>query len=222
MLDKIIHSYTWFIFKPIVLEYVKPKSIILIAIVVIIVPSVVFAISPYFTESMINEEFPSVTPQVDVDIRSQISTELSEIEKAEMDAAMIDAKEVTMSEEELRDNEELMTRDSVVLKYSGEFAGVNDGVHNAEGSASVFSVGADMTVLRLENFAATNGPALKVYLSADKNASDYVSLGSLKANRGNQNYEIPSGIDLERYNKVLIWCEPFRVLFGSAEIVATG
>ena len=73
-------------------------------------------------------------------------------------------------------------------------------------------------VLRLEDFKSTNGPDLYVYLSTDKEATDIVNLGRLKANIGNQNYEIPQGTDLEKYNKVLIWCKSFSVLFGSAEL----
>jgi hypothetical protein len=49
-------------------------------------------------------------------------------------------------------------------------------------------------------------------------ASDYVSLGKLKANNGNQNYEIPNDVDLSKYNNVLIWCKTFGVLFGNAEL----
>ena len=73
-------------------------------------------------------------------------------------------------------------------------------------------------VLRLENLHVTNGPDLYVYLATDESASDFVSLGKLKANNGNQNYDIASETDLTRYNTVLIWCRPFSVLFGSAEL----
>jgi hypothetical protein len=45
-----------------------------------------------------------------------------------------------------------------------------------------------------------------------------VSLGELKANIGNQNYEIPDGTDLAKYDTALVWCKQFSVLFGSAEI----
>jgi hypothetical protein len=76
-------------------------------------------------------------------------------------------------------------------------------------------------ILRLENLRVTNGPDLYVYLATDKSASDFVSLGKLKANNGNQNYNIPSEIDLAKYDTVLIWCRPFSVLFGSAELVVT-
>ena len=73
-------------------------------------------------------------------------------------------------------------------------------------------------VLRLENFRATNGPDLFVYLATDKGASEFVNLGVLKANIGNQNYDIPEGTDLEKYNNVLIWCRAFSLYFGSAEL----
>lgn len=46
-------------------------------------------------------------------------------------------------------------------------------------------------------------------------------LGKLKANNGNQNYNIPSEIDLAKYDTVLIWCRPFSVLFGSADLAVT-
>ncbi len=47
-----------------------------------------------------------------------------------------------------------------------------------------------------------------------------MSLGKLKANSGNQNYEIPDGADLSKYNTVLIWCQQFSVLFGSAKLAS--
>jgi hypothetical protein len=70
----------------------------------------------------------------------------------------------------------------------------------------------------MENLQVTNGPDLYVYLAADKSASDFVSLGKLKANNDNQNYNIPSQTNLTKYDTVLIWCRPFSVLFGSAEL----
>ena len=102
--------------------------------------------------------------------------------------------------------------------YAGTFVGVGDGIHDAQGDAYTVRLGDGGSILRLENFSATNGPGLRVYLAADYGAADYVSLGELKANRGNQNYEIPEGTDIDRYDKVLIWCEPFSVLFGSADL----
>jgi electron transfer DM13 len=98
------------------------------------------------------------------------------------------------------------------------FVGVNDGIHNAEGDAKVIQLDDGSNILRLENFKSTNGPDLYVYLSTDKAASDFVNIGRLKGNMGNQNYEIPEGTDLSKYDTVLIWCQAFSVLFGSAEL----
>jgi hypothetical protein len=105
------------------------------------------------------------------------------------------------------------------VALAGTFVGVGDGVHNAQGSAKVLAVDGK-NILRLENFGSTNGPDLYVYLATDKNASDFVDLGRLKANTGNQNYDIPQDTDLSRYDTVLIWCKAFSVLFGSAQLSA--
>jgi hypothetical protein len=101
--------------------------------------------------------------------------------------------------------------------YQGEFVGAGDGFHEVSGKAFILEVNGSQ-VLRFENFTATNGPDLKVYLSKDTSANDYVSLGRLKGNIGSQNYDLTEMVDLEEYSKVLIWCERFSVLFGHSNI----
>ena len=101
---------------------------------------------------------------------------------------------------------------------SGKFVGTGDGIHEAEGDAKILEIEDGTQFVRLENFKSTNGPDLYVYLATDDKASEFVSLGLLKGNIGNQNYEIPDDVDLSKYNKVLIWCKAFGVLFGSAEL----
>ena len=103
---------------------------------------------------------------------------------------------------------------------TGSFIGAGDGFHNAEGLARVIPLGDGSTSLRLENFKSTNGPNVHLYLATDKGASNFIDLGRLKANNGNQNYNIPHGTDLAKYNMVLIWCRDFSVLFGSAQLKA--
>ncbi|MFQ5941681.1 MAG: DM13 domain-containing protein [Nitrososphaerales archaeon] len=98
-----------------------------------------------------------------------------------------------------------------------------DFIHKTEGTAEVITVNDSQTkhaILNLENFKATNGPDLHVYLSKDpRNISQgYVDLGKLKNNIGNQNYHISHDVNLDEYKYVLIWCEPFSVLFGYAEL----
>ena len=100
----------------------------------------------------------------------------------------------------------------------GNFEGAGDGFHNVEGAAKVINLQDGRNFLRLENLKSTNGPDLYVYLSIDKGSSDIVNLGRLKGNMGNQNYEIPAGTDLTKYDTVLIWCRAFSTLFGSAHL----
>jgi len=100
----------------------------------------------------------------------------------------------------------------------GNFVDAGDGFHKAQGVAKVLNLADGKTFLRFENLKTTNGPDLYVYLSTGKDVSDIVNLGRLKGNIGNQNYEIPTGTDLAKYNTVLIWCKAFSTLFGSAKL----
>src|SRR4249919_916247 len=102
----------------------------------------------------------------------------------------------------------------------GNFMDAGDGFHKAQGVAKVINLADGKTFLRLENLKTTNGPDLYVYLSTGKDVSDIVNLGRLKGNIGNQNYEIPTGTDLAKYNTVLIWCKAFSTLFGSAKLAS--
>ena len=101
----------------------------------------------------------------------------------------------------------------------GSFVGVGDGIHDTQGDVLIIESDDGSRFLRFENFKASNGPDLFVYLATDETAEDFVSLGDLKGNIGNQNYMIPPGADLSNYDTVLIWCKQFSVLFGSAELL---
>ena len=127
----------------------------------------------------------------------------------------------TLVQQQQPQNTTALTNTTPNIWKTGSFVGAGDGIHNAEGMAKVIPLQDGSNILRLENLRVTNGPDLYVYLATDQSASDFVSLGKLKANNGNQNYNIPSEIDLTKYDAVLIWCRPFYVLFGSAELAVT-
>ena len=133
------------------------------------------------------------------------------------EAAPIASSDTTMD----KDGDSMTGKPSeIVTKVAGMFVGVGDGIHDAKGTATVIPADTG-NILRLEEFRSTNGPDLYVYLSTDKGATEYVNLGRLKANMGNQNYDIPDGTDLSKYDTVLVWCQQFSVLFGSAELVSS-
>jgi hypothetical protein len=77
-------------------------------------------------------------------------------------------------------------------------------------------------VLRLEGLHTSNGPDVKVVLSArphdaqESLAPGYLTLGTLKGNEGSSNYTIPGGTDLSGYKSVVIWCKRFDAVFAAA------
>lgn len=117
-----------------------------------------------------------------------------------------------------------VTPDEVIVLVEGSFIGR---AHPTAGVASVLSDGSVQRFLRFEEFETDNGPDLFVYLTtADAAADDglfgtegeFVDLGQLKGNIGDQNYEIPEDVDLDKFNTVVIWCRRFSVSFGAADI----
>ncbi len=51
-----------------------------------------------------------------------------------------------------------------------------------------------------------------------KGELDSVELGALKGNQGDQNYDLPAGVDLNQYQVVAIYCERFHAIFGVARL----
>lgn len=102
--------------------------------------------------------------------------------------------------------------------------------HTTTGTVRVLELPGGDRVLRLEDFATSNGPALEVWL-ADAPVTEgregwfvfddgeYAELGELKGNIGDQNYAVPSAVDLDRLRSVSIWCDRFNVSFGAAELI---
>jgi hypothetical protein len=110
--------------------------------------------------------------------------------------------------------DEMVSADGV-LKFSGSFRGV--GSEKVTGEAKIFLTNSKY-MLKLQSFNTTNGPDLKVYLSKASTPQSFISLGNLKSTNGNQVYEIPGTPDFSQYRFVLIHCERFNHLFGSAEM----
>ena len=65
---------------------------------------------------------------------------------------------------------------------------------------------------------------MHVYLVAANDASDtvkkagFVDIGSLKGNRGDQNYDLSADIDLAKYRAATVWCRRFGVNFATAPL----
>jgi hypothetical protein len=106
---------------------------------------------------------------------------------------------------------------------AGQFHSVS---HETKGTATIHDLGGGHRVLRLTEFATSNGPDVRVYLVAAADAKDnetvtkagFVELGKLKGNEGDQNYDVPADLDLSKYRAVTIWCRRFGVNFATAPL----
>ncbi|MEM9855664.1 MAG: DM13 domain-containing protein [Pseudomonadota bacterium] len=122
-------------------------------------------------------------------------------------------------------DEVVIISDESEVLASGTFRDA-DRVHQGSGKAAFVRQPGGQIELQLTEFEVTNGPDLKVYLSAhadpassaDVTGNEWVSLGALKGNIGDQSYAIPAEIDVSAFSSVVIWCEAFGVLFAPAAL----
>ena len=178
-------------------------SIITIIIVIVAIAIGWYLISPAFTTSEIDEESPLI-------IRDSL-TSMTDHEKAEFDSAVEAMADQT---NEMMDSTP-MSSSTAQLLSQGTF---KPRAHEVGGEALLIEDANGNKVLRFENFDTINGPNLHIYLSSSLGAGDSIDLGKIKATKGNVNYAIPDNIDTDKYNKVLIWCVPFNVLFSYADL----
>jgi Electron transfer DM13 len=110
-----------------------------------------------------------------------------------------------------------------------EFTGRLEGkLHSTSGRATIYRTGDGKEFLRLTDFATSNGPDVHVLLAQGndpalgqevvKEEHDWVELGALKGNQGDQNYDLPAAADVQKYQAVVIYCERFHAVFGVAQL----
>lgn len=195
----------------------KPLAIIIAAVIVIPGAAVAWWLgSPLFIDKTVDEEFPALMNAV-----MPAGMEMTQAQ-ATMEVAMNNPTEV--QEEMMEAMGAMLAPEAVKV---GQFRDA-DSFHKGRGDATIYDLGTDGFVLRFEDFNVTNGPDLRVLLTThpdpmgrgDVHADDvtYVELGKLKGNIGNQNYLIPSDVNVDDQHSVVIYCKPFQVVFAVAPL----
>lgn len=186
----------------------RRKKLWIVVAIVVLVPGSIVALwlaSPLFISKTVEEEFPlaakaTVPENMAREAVENIFAGMAKVQqemKEEMPEAMPVAVGVKIGA--LRDA---------------------DSFHKGSGQATIYQLPRGNYFLRLADLKVTNGPALHVILSShpDPQSRDdvkgYIDLGGLKGNLGNQNYDIPAGIDLAAQRSVVIYCKPFHVIFS--------
>ena len=200
------------------------KGVLIIIIIVVIVLGGGLA-SPLFYETEIDEPLPIALDNIESGLTLETFSSMDEnkrqtiIEKMPakvQDMIMEESAKVSLAVSEDM-NEMIKEEPSNELQIikTGTFEGLAG--HKAEGAAKIIEVN-DMTSLRFENFEVTNGPDLRVYITQDGNVKEGIHLEKLKGSKGDQNYSL-DGVDVEVYDTVIIYCQPFGVYFGQAELI---
>ncbi len=164
--------------------------------------------SPLFLDSEVNEAFPvSAAAEDQTEVESTTTTQATTGETPPTSST-------TSTSEAAAEPMPLL---------AGEFRDA-DSSHQGTGTATLYELEDGSTLLRFEDFEVTNGPDLHVYLVPHENPTTsedlggYVDLGSLKGNIGDQNYEVPDGVDITEFGSVVIYCVPFHVFFSIAPL----
>jgi len=110
------------------------------------------------------------------------------------------------------------------LLAEGEFVSQE---HSTSGSAQLIERPDGSVVLSIAGLDTSNGPDLRVWLTDQPVDPDdwfvfddgyHTELGVLKGNLGDQVYEVPADVDLDKVDSVSIWCARFSVSFGAAAL----
>jgi hypothetical protein len=204
----------------------RNRKLIIGAIVAIPVLAVAWWLgSPLFLDTEVNEEFPVAVTGTQDNTTTEAMDETTTTEVMDGTASTVATEETTttgaIQETTTTESDDAMGSGAVAL-VMGEFEDI-DNLHQGTGTATVYELDDGSHVLRLEDFEVTNGPDLHVYLVPASNPAnddivDFVELGGLKGNIGNQNYEIPSDVDPTGFGSVVIYCQPFHVIFSIANL----
>ena len=197
-----------------------------------IIPAAVLGwwlLSPIFSTDEVNEEFPGAampTPAFPLATRAVVpeGVTMEQVETLMAESAEIENAVAEQMPAMPAAATEMGDEPKALL--SGQFQDA-DAFHRGSGTATVYDLGdGGRRVLRLEDFRVTNGPDLRVLLAnipapdsrGELADAGYVELAALKGNVGAQNYDIPDDFDLSEAGSVVIYCNPFRVIFSIATL----
>ncbi len=194
------------------------KWILVIGAVVVAIAAWFF-VSPLFIDQSVDEPFDYRRADGAVDLDKVMA--MPEAERAAM------MNEIMQTAAEARDQSRIEDMPVAATALAIGLFKDADELHMGRGAVTLYALSDKRHVLRFENFRTTNGPDLRVYLAkhkspttaADVTDNGYLSLGKLKGNIGDQNYDIPATANLSEYQSVVIWCELFGVLFSPASLI---
>lgn len=182
----------------------------------------------YFRDTSVNEAFPGLALDLQdefltlpTDERQALFDMYGEDPDMALEMAQVAVQESKNAPESEQGMGEMETATALV---SGNFIEV-DPLHWGLGTATIYQLSEQQRVLRFQDYSSARGGNVHVYLSRDPEPRttvevgvDFLDLGKLKGNIGNQNYTLPANLDLSGYRSVVVFCRQFNTVITVANL----
>jgi len=88
------------------------------------------------------------------------------------------------------------------------------GNHTSKGTVSIIEGKDGKAYLRISNATIDRVPDGRIYLAKNADHTKGIELGKLHQFSGDLQFAIPSGVDVNSYDSVVIWCKRFSIEIG--------
>ncbi len=198
------------------------KKVITVSIIIGVAIVGLGLASPLFYEREVDEPLPMVLEKIEGGLTLEKFSNMDEsqrnpiIEKMPQKVKDMIMDESAKSQKTVsQEMPQIDALNEITILKKGEFLGLAG--HQAQGIAKIIKVN-NQEYLRFENFQVTNGPDLRVYITQGGDIKKGIHLEKLKGSKGDQNYLLED-IDIESYDTIVIYCQPFGVYFGKASLL---
>jgi len=182
----------------------------------------------YLRNTSVNEAFPGLALDLQDEFLSLSIAEREALfemfdENPDMGLQMAQVA-VTENKDAPETEQEMGELETASILVSGNFVEI-DPLHWGTGTAAIYQLSEQERVLRFQDYSSARGGDVFVYLSRDPEPRtavemgvDFLDLGRLKGNIGNQNYTLPANLDLSGYRSVVIFCRQFNTVITVANL----
>ncbi len=125
------------------------------------------------------------------------------------------------------DDKAMPEMNSPVTIGSGTFQRI-DAIRRAQGAVNIYQTSDNLKLMRFEDFNMPDGPDLTVYFSAAQEPTtfadmtvgelDPLEIELLKTNTGEQNYDLPTSLDVQQYHSVVIYSPSLDLIYTYAPL----
>ncbi len=120
----------------------------------------------------------------------------------------------------------MMKKDHEMMGHKGmepNMMFMGAGGRKAAGNYEIAQVNGKQQIRLTSDFGVNPAPDLYLVLATSETPdAQSVYVAKLKSATGSQSYELPTGTDLSKYTKLLVWSKKSNALIASADLASSG